>query len=228
MDEEKKKKEGEPDTTPSTQSTESEGKEETPVIPETPEVSDEETSMEKKEEEGKDSSSEDKKKENKETPDKAECGDKEKKKSYEVADSDIEAYEFFMSIGSLYDAKEAYQNNEKKVLEFTKSFTTYEEKAKAQEAKISELQAKVDKYELTEKENIFSQYESFVDSTIIEGLRAELGKFSAEQLEKELLFAAKPALFSQKSDSAPASIEVKNFTEDGALLLLRKQKEKSN
>lgn len=172
-------------------------------------TSDEEPEDKKEEEKPADSESnpdEDKKEENKPTDsaceDKkadAEAQEEEKKEEGKPADSELTPSNF--------------ENLNNKILELNQQLATYEAEANkfkdlytALKADYDVLVAEKNKELAAQKDAKLQEYTSYISDAVKQDFESRLDSYSTvDDLEKDLLFAAKPSLFAKHDDFAPTS-----------------------
>lgn len=172
-------------------------------------TSDEEPEDKKEEEKPADSESnpdEDKKEEDKPTDsaceDKkadAEAQEEEKKEEDKPADSELTPSNF--------------ENLNNKILELNQQLTTYEAEANkfkdlytALKADYDVLVAEKNKELAAQKDAKLQEYTSYISDAVKQDFESRLDSYSTvDDLEKDLLFAAKPSLFAKHDDFAPTS-----------------------
>ena len=199
------------DTTDSTPSNESvaETADETPDGDSTTDdKKDEEPTDDKKDEEkpadSESNPDEDKKEEDKPTD--SACGDKkidaeaqEKKEEDKPADSELTPSNF--------------ENLNNKILELNQQLVTYEAEANkfknlytALKADYDVLVAEKNKELAAQKDAKLQEYTSYISDAVKQDFESRLDSYSTvDDLEKDLLFAAKPSLFAKHDDFAPTS-----------------------
>ena len=173
-------------------------------------TSDEKPEDKKEEEKPADSESnpdEDKKEEDKPTTDSA-CEDKkadaeaqeeEKKEEDKPADSELTPSNF--------------ENLNNKILELNQQLATYEAEANkfkdlytALKADYDVLVAEKNKELAAQKDAKLQEYTSYISDAVKQDFESRLDSYSTvDDLEKDLLFAAKPSLFAKHDDFAPTS-----------------------
>lgn len=172
-------------------------------------TSDEEPEDKKEEEKPADSESnpdEDKKEENKPTDsaceDKkadAEAQEEDKKEEDKPADSELTPSNF--------------ENLNNKILELNQQLATYEAEANkfkdlytALKADYDVLVAEKNKELAAQKDAKLQEYTSYISDAVKQDFESRLDSYSTvDDLEKDLLFAAKPSLFAKHDDFAPTS-----------------------
>lgn len=172
-------------------------------------TSDEEPEDKKEEEKPADSESnpdEDKKEEDKPTDsaceDKkadAEAQEEDKKEEDKPADSELTPSNF--------------ENLNNKILELNQQLTTYEAEANkfkdlytALKADYDVLVAEKNKELAAQKDAKLQEYTSYISDAVKQDFESRLDSYSTvDDLEKDLLFAAKPSLFAKHDDFAPTS-----------------------
>lgn len=172
-------------------------------------TSDEKPEDKKEEEKPADSESnpdEDKKEEDKPTDsaceDKkadAEAQEEEKKEEDKPADSELTPSNF--------------ENLNNKILELNQQLATYEAEANkfkdlytALKADYDVLVAEKNKELAAQKDAKLQEYTSYISDAVKQDFESRLGSYSTvDDLEKDLLFAAKPSLFAKHDDFAPTS-----------------------
>lgn len=172
-------------------------------------TSDEEPEDKKEEEKPADSKSnpdEDKKEENKPTDsaceDKkadAEAQEEDKKEEDKPADSELTPSNF--------------ENLNNKILELNQQLATYEAEANkfkdlytALKADYDVLVAEKNKELAAQKDAKLQEYTSYISDAVKQDFESRLDSYSTvDDLEKDLLFAAKPSLFAKHDDFAPTS-----------------------
>lgn len=172
-------------------------------------TSDEEPEDKKEEEKPADSESnpeEDKKEEEKPTD--SACGDKkadaeaqkeDKKEESKPADSELTPSNF--------------ENLNNKILELNQQLATYEAEANkfkdlytALKADYDVLVAEKNKELAAQKDAKLQEYTSYISDAVKQDFESRLDSYSTvDDLEKDLLFAAKPSLFAKHDDFAPTS-----------------------
>lgn len=201
------------DTTDSTPSNESaaETADETPDGDSTTnDKKDEESTDDKKDEEkpadSESNPDEDKKEEDKPTDsacgnkkEDAEAQEKEKKEEGKPADSELTPSNF--------------ENLNNKILELNQQLATYEAEANkfknlytALKADYDVLVAEKNKELAAQKDAKLQEYTSYISDAVKQDFESRLDSYSTvDDLEKDLLFAAKPSLFAKHDDFAPTS-----------------------
>lgn len=190
-------------------------------------TSDEEPEDKKEEEKPADSESnpdEDKKEEDKPTDsaceDKkadAEAQEEEKKEEGKPADSELTPSNF--------------ENLNNKILELNQQLATYEAEANkfkdlytALKADYDVLVAEKNKELAAQKDAKLQEYTSYISDAVKQDFESRLDSYSTvDDLEKDLLFAAKPSLFAKHDDFAPTSTyEADEADEDEITALIKK------
>ena len=212
------------DTTDSTPSNESaaETADETPDGDSTTDDKKDEESTDGKKDEEKPADSEsnpdeDKKEEDKPTD--SACGDKkadaeaqEKKEEDKPADSELTPSNF--------------ENLNNKILELNQQLATYEAEANkfknlytALKADYDVLVAEKNKELAAQKDAKLQEYTSYISDAVKQDFESRLDSYSTvDDLEKDLLFAAKPSLFAKHDDFAPTSTDEDSEDELAALI----------
>lgn len=189
-DSEKEEPEKEEDKDDDAQEGEEKKEEDTPSDSETPEEREE-----KKEEE----------------PSDAAC---DKKQDSQMADSEL--------------TLENFENLNSKILELNQKLTTYETEANkymnlytALKADYDVLVAEKNKELAAQKDAKLQEYTTYISDAVKQDFESRLDSYSTvDELEKDLLFAAKPSLFAKHDDFAPTSTD--EDCEDELAALIKK------
>lgn len=153
---------------------------------------------------------------------KKEPDDKTNEKSEEPDDDDEDGEEDDMSDHSSKEtpkdssedySKENFENLNNKILELEKKITTFETEANKYKGLYESLKVDYDnlvseknKELLSLKKNKIQEYSAYLSSEVKENFENNLNNYSTvEDLEKDLLFAAKPSLFASHENFAPTS-----------------------
>ena len=149
---------------------------------------------------------------------KKEPDDKANEKDEEPEDDDDDGDEDDMSNHSSEKSsddysKENFENLNNKILELEKKVTTFETEANKYKGLYESLKVDYDnlvleknKELLSLKKNKIQEYSAYLSSEVKENFENNLNNYSTiEDLEKDLLFAAKPSLFASHENFAPTS-----------------------
>lgn len=143
-----------------------------------------------------------------------------------------------MSLEEKSELDEKITNFEAKIVELETSVSTYQTEATARDEELQQMTAAYealkgaqDEVELANKNQLFIDYEKIVPAEKIEALKEKVSDFSLEDLEKELLFAAKtaaPDVFAKATNIpvAPAAFAHDEPAENGIVAILKETKEK--
>ena len=142
----------------------------------------------------------------------AEAQEKEKKEEDKPADSELTPSNF--------------ENLNNKILELNQQLATYEAEANkfknlytALKADYDVLVAEKNKELAAQKDAKLQEYTTYISDAVKQDFESRLDSYSTvDELEKDLLFAAKPSLFAKHDDFAPTSTDEDSEDELAALI----------
>ena len=178
-----------------------------------------------KEEENKDDDNGSAKEEKEDTPSDSETPKEEEKKEEESSDAACNKKQD----NQMADSELTIENFEKlnsKILELNQKLATYETEANkymnlytALKADYDVLVAEKNKELAAQKDAKLQEYTTYISDAVKQDFESRLDSYSTvDELEKDLLFAAKPSLFAKHDDFAPTSTDEDSEDELAALI----------
>ena len=178
-----------------------------------------------KEEENKDDDDDSAKEEEEDTPSDSETPKEEEKKEEESSDAACNKKQD----NQMADSELTIENFEKlnsKILELNQKLATYETEANkymnlytALKADYDVLVAEKNKELAAQKDAKLQEYTTYISDAVKQDFESRLDSYSTvDELEKDLLFAAKPSLFAKHDDFAPTSTDEDSEDELAALI----------
>ena len=176
-------------------------------------------------EENKDSDDGSAKEEEEDTPSDSETPKEEEKKEEESSDAACNKKQD----NQMADSELTIENFEKlnsKILELNQKLATYETEANkymnlytALKADYDVLVAEKNKELAAQKDAKLQEYTTYISDAVKQDFESRLDSYSTvDELEKDLLFAAKPSLFAKHDDFAPTSTDEDSEDELAALI----------
>ena len=180
---------------------------------------------EPKKEENKDDDDGSAKEEEEDTPSDSETPKEEEKKEEESSDAACNKKQD----NQMADSELTIENFEKlnsKILELNQKLATYETEANkymnlytALKADYDVLVAEKNKELAAQKDAKLQEYTTYISDAVKQDFESRLDSYSTvDELEKDLLFAAKPSLFAKHDDFAPTSTDEDSEDELAALI----------
>ena len=176
-------------------------------------------------EENKDDNDDSAKEEEEDTPSDSETPGEEEKKEEESSDAACNKKQD----NQMADSELTIENFEKlnsKILELNQKLATYETEANkymnlytALKADYDVLVAEKNKELAAQKDAKLQEYTTYISDAVKQDFESRLDSYSTvDELEKDLLFAAKPSLFAKHDDFAPTSTDEDSEDELAALI----------
>ena len=176
-------------------------------------------------EENKDDDGDSAKEEEEDTPSDSETSKEEEKKEEESSDAACNKKQD----NQMADSELTIENFEKlnsKILELNQKLATYETEANkymnlytALKADYDVLVAEKNKELAAQKDAKLQEYTTYISDAVKQDFESRLDSYSTvDELEKDLLFAAKPSLFAKHDDFAPTSTDEDSEDELAALI----------
>ena len=176
-------------------------------------------------EENKDDDGDSAKEEEEDTPSDSETPKEEEKKEEESSDAACNKKQD----NQMADSELTLENFEKlnsKILELNQKLATYETEANkymnlytALKADYDVLVAEKNKELAAQKDAKLQEYTTYISDAVKQDFESRLDSYSTvDELEKDLLFAAKPSLFAKHDDFAPTSTDEDSEDELAALI----------
>ena len=176
-------------------------------------------------EENKDDDGDSAKEEEEDTPSDSETPKEEEKKEEESSDAACNKKQD----NQMADSELTIENFEKlnsKILELNQKLATYETEANkymnlytALKADYDVLVAEKNKELAAQKDAKLQEYTTYISDAVKQDFESRLDSYSTvDELEKDLLFAAKPSLFAKHDDFAPTSTDEDSEDELAALI----------
>ena len=176
-------------------------------------------------EENKDNDGDSAKEEEEDTPSDSETPKEEEKKEEESSDAACNKKQDNQMADSELTL-ENFENLNSKILELNQKLATYETEANkymnlytALKADYDVLVAEKNKELAAQKDAKLQEYTTYISDAVKQDFESRLDSYSTvDELEKDLLFAAKPSLFAKHDDFAPTSTDEDSEDELAALI----------
>lgn len=202
-----------------------ESESESDAAEDTPDGDSEKEEPEKKEDKDDNAKEEEEEEKKEDTPSDSETPKEEEKKEEEPSDAACDKKQDSQMADSELTL-ENFENLNSKILELNQKLATYETEANkymnlytALKADYDVLVAEKNKELAAQKDAKLQEYTTYISDAVKQDFESRLDSYSTvDELEKDLLFAAKPSLFARHDDFAPTSTDEDSEDELAALI----------